>query len=61
MYKQWNEEQMCRAFEAVTNGSSVRRAAEECNMPRSTLGDRISGRVIPGIKSGPSQMNGKSF
>ena len=54
-YKQWNEEQMCHAFEAVTNGSSIRRAAEEYNVPRSTLGDRISGRVVPGIKSGPSK------
>jgi len=54
-YKQWNEEQMCCAFEAVANGSSIRHAAEEYNVPRSTLGDQISECVVPGIKSGSSK------
>ena len=52
-YKQWNEEQMAYAVKAVIDGSSIRRAAEEYDVPRSTLGDRISGRVIPGSTSGP--------
>ena len=52
-YKQWNEEQMAYAVKAVTDGSSIRRAAEEYDVPRSTLGDRISGHVVPGSTSGP--------
>ena len=56
-YKQWNEEQMVYAVKAVTDGSSIRRAAEEYDVPRSTLGDRISGRVVPGSTSGPPKYN----
>lgn len=52
-YKQWDEEQMVYAVKAVTDGLSIRRAAEEYGVPRSTLGDRISGCVIPGSTSGP--------
>ena len=40
-YKQWNEEQMAYAVKAVTDGSSIRCAAEEYDVPRSTLGDRL--------------------
>ena len=32
---------------------AIRCAAEEYDVPRSTLGDRISGRVVPGSTSGP--------
>ena len=32
---------------------SIRRAAEEYNVPRSTLHDRVSGKVVLGSKSGP--------
>ena len=38
---------------AVANGSSVGRAAEEHGVPRSTLHDRVNGRVTHGAKSGP--------
>ena len=31
---------------------SVRRAAEEYDVPRSTLGDRVSGRILPCPVSG---------
>jgi len=55
-YKHWTEEQMDLAMDAVIEGSStVRCAAVEYGVPRSTLGDRISGRVIPGTKSGPAK------
>ena len=52
-YKLWSEEQMQEALEAVHRGLSIRRAAEEYDVPRATLGDRVSGRVQPGAVSGP--------
>ena len=55
-YKCWNEDQLHKAYEAVINdGFSVRRAAEEYNIPKSTLHDRISGRVMFGAHSGPAK------
>ena len=45
---------MEKALQAVRlEGTSVRRAAEEYGVPRSTLGDRVSGRVCHGAVSGP--------
>jgi len=44
---------MCAAIEAVKNGTSIYRAAVEQGVPRMTLQDRISGRVVHGVKSGP--------
>ena len=45
---------MALAVDAVMkDGLSVRRAAEVYNVPKSTLGDRISRRVLPGSVSGP--------
>ena len=32
-YEQWNEEQMAYAVKAVTDGSSIRHAAEEYDVP----------------------------
>ena len=56
-YKQWDSESMAHAMKAVINeGVSIRRAAERYNIPRSTLGDRISGRVLPGSGSGPPRV-----
>ena len=53
-YKRWSNESMALAVDAVMkDGLSVRRAAEVYNVPKSTLGDRISGRVLPGSVSGP--------
>jgi len=52
-YKQWSEEQMSQAYSSViNNGLSVRRAALEYDVPRATLGDRVSGKVLAGSKSG---------
>ena len=52
-YKDWDDCDMERALEEVSSGSmTIRRAAEEYGVPRSTLGDRASGRVICGAKSG---------
>ena len=45
-YKAWNPVSLKLAYEAVTrSGYSVRRAAEEYQVPRSTLHDRVSGKV----------------
>ena len=53
-YKPWTEPQMSRALQSVVaEGVSVRRAALEYNVPKSSLADRVSGRIIPGAKSGP--------
>ena len=54
-YKSWSEESMSKALKAVIEQRlSIRRAAEDYGVPRSTLGDRVSGRVLPGAVSGPS-------
>ena len=52
-YKNWSKEGMELAHQAVMNdGISVRRAAIEYNVPRSTLRDRVRGSVLPGAVSG---------
>ena len=55
-YKDWTEEQMRAAYEAVKDGMSIRRAAEEYGVPKSTLGDRVSGRSQMGCKGGPHKI-----
>ena len=41
-FKQWSEDVMKKAINAVINdGFSIRRAAEDYDIPKSTLGDRI--------------------
>ena len=53
-YKHWNPESLFKAYEAVTKqGCSVRWAAEEYRVPRSTLHDRVSGHIQHGATSGP--------
>ena len=53
MYKEYQAEKLCQAYEAVKGGQSVRRAAEQFGIPKSTLGDRITGRVKFDSHSGP--------
>ena len=44
----------CHEINAVIqDGMSIRKAACVYGVPKSTLGDRISGKVLPGTKSGP--------
>ena len=46
---------MTKAISAVTKGgASVREAALKFGIPKSTLGDRVSGRVLSGTTSGPA-------
>ena len=48
-YKLWGQEQMHGAIDAVLNeGMSICRAAEQYGVPKSSLGDRLSGRVLEG-------------
>ena len=42
--KQWPEESMQKALDAVKSGVSVMRAAREHGVPRQTLRDRVSGK-----------------
>ena len=46
--KLWTEQQMCSAIEAVKDGMKVFTAAREYDVPRMTLQDRISGKVVHG-------------
>ena len=53
-YKKWNPESMAIAIEAVQKGEcTIRQAAEIYQVPKSTLSDRLSGKVIHGTTSGP--------
>ena len=53
-HRQWSEESMLGAMDAVKEGlMGVNRAALEFAVPRTTLKDRISGRVIHGTNTGP--------
>lgn len=56
-FKLWKPEAMEKALNAViTQGISIRRAALDYGVPKSTLGDRVSGRVVPGSTSGPKRI-----
>ena len=54
-YKQWNDDIILKAITAVVEGSSVRKAALDYGIPKSTLNDRIQGKVIHGSHSGRSK------
>lgn len=48
---------MERALAEVKSGRcTVRQAAKEFGVPKSSLGDRVSGRVAPGSRSGPADL-----
>ena len=53
IYKIYCDEQMSCAIKGVVeSGMSIRPAALEYDIPRSTLGDHIQGRVLPGAVGG---------
>ena len=54
-YRNWSSRSLSGALEAVAKGTSVRRAAEEHGVPKSTLWDHASGRVLAGAHSGPTR------
>ena len=52
--KLWNDNSMIEAMEAVKAGRlDVNKAAEAYNVPKTTLKNRLSGRVKHGTKLGP--------
>lgn len=54
-YCQWDDVSMVKALKAVEEeGMSVRHASELFGVPKSTLYDRVSGRVQHGAHPGPS-------
>ena len=55
-YKSWKPEAMEKALDAVAHGVSIRREALDFGIPKSTLGDRASGRVVPESISGPDRI-----
>ena len=55
-YKLWAEEKIRLACEAVkADGYTYRRAELEFGVPKSTIRDRISGKTLPGVTSGPER------
>ena len=53
--KSWSEDAMSLAVEAVKEKKyTIREAAVAYNIPRSTIGDRVSGRIQMGSKCGPT-------
>ena len=55
-YKSWKPEAMKKALDAVMQGTSIRGAALDYRVPKSTLGDRASSRVMPGGINGPNRI-----
>ena len=49
----WTNESMLAAIKAIQNGSTVSMAAICHNIPRITLRDWLSGRVVHGTRPGP--------
>lgn len=52
-FKQWSKKDLQLAIKAVKNGWTIRRAAEEFGVPKSTLYDRVSSLVAFEARSGP--------
>ena len=46
----WSNESMVKAIDAVRRGCTIKRAAGEHGIPRTTLQDTISGKVQHGIR-----------
>ena len=53
--RQWSEESMIGAMKAVAEGTSISGAAREHGVPRTTLQDRVLGKVTHGTKPGPKR------
>jgi len=51
--KQWSEQSMLAAIKAIEEGLPIYTSVREHGIPRTTLQDRILGKVKHGAKSGP--------
>jgi len=51
-YKRWSNISMVGAMKAVSEGMGINRAAVEFGVPKTTLKDRVAGRVEHGCKFG---------
>ena len=51
-YKMYDVQTMQQALDEIEKGMSIRRAAEAYNIPKSTLGDMVSGKSSIGARSG---------
>ena len=59
--KKWSDEQMVAAVESVEKGlSCVNQAALQHGVPKSSLKNRLSGRVVHGANQGPRPYLDKS-
>ena len=54
-YRNYDNDQLMRAYEAVKDGCSIRSAAEKFGVPRSTLSDHVSGKAQNGRHSRPER------
>ena len=52
-YKNWDETKLQNAIQDVYEGQAGQRVALNYGIPKSTLHDKISGRVTIGGRSGP--------
>ena len=53
-HKVWTNEQMLAALKAVEGGQHINQAAHEHGVLRTTLKDRVSGKVTHGSNPGPN-------
>ena len=51
--KEWYDDSIKAAIQAVEEGQSVSKAARDHGIPKTTLYDHISGKVIHGVNPGP--------
>ena len=51
-YKNWSSKDLELSCKAVSIGLSIRRAAEEYQIPKSTIQDHVSGKVVSSANSG---------
>ena len=52
-WKEWNNESMVAAIKAAEEGQSLSRAARDHGVSKTTLHNRVSGRVLHGVNSCP--------
>lgn len=53
-YKIWSADSMYKAIKAVEEGASIRVAAEKYSVPKTSLHDRVSGKVDIDARPGPN-------